>query len=781
MLNHPKFLLVNGRIHNTLFQESTKLSIESGASGISLCLSEQTKDIIEHKNVENAHAFLMAHLDASPDFVSLANAKDNKIFYLNRAGRAMMGLGKDDDITQFKISDLHPEWANKMYKEIILPTASRANIWQGESAILHREGHEIPVSMVLTAHKSPSGEVEILSTTSRDITERKQTEAELRIASTAFEAQEGMLVTDANNVILRVNQAFIEITGYTAEEAVGQMSCLFKSGRHDAVFYAAIWEKLANDGVWKGEIWNRRKNGEIFLEYLTITAVKDHKGSVTNYVTTFSDITKSKAAVDEIKHLAFYDPLTRLPNRRLLLDRLQQALASSARNGREGALLFIDLDNFKTLNDTLGHNMGDLLLQQAAQRLESCVREGDTVARLGGDEFVVMLEDLSKNSVEAAAQAEGVGDKILSALNLPYLLAMHEYLNSPSIGATIFNDHDQSEEELLKQADIAMYQAKKAGRNTMRFFDPQMQEIINARAALESELRLAIETRQFQLYYQIQVDDLYRPLGAEALIRWNHPERGLVSPAQFIPLAEESGLILPIGQWLLETACAQLKAWQQETYTRVLVLALNVSAKQFRQVDFAAQVRAAVQRHDIDPRLIKLELTESLLLDNIEETIATMSELKEIGCQTSLDDFGTGYSSLQYLKRLPLDQLKIDQSFVRDLADSSDRAIVRTIIAMAHNLNLSVIAEGVETEDQRQILLKKGCTHYQGYLFGKPVPIDLFDAALKQSLMNLSRLWHQDYVEDSLCEAPSEQEQMRTNGWRNNSRLHPLNHLHFAW
>jgi diguanylate cyclase (GGDEF)-like protein/PAS domain S-box-containing protein len=439
------------------------------------------------------------------------------------------------------------------------------------------------------------------------------------------------------------------------------------------------------------------------------------------------------AAEEKIQYLAFYDSLTNLPNRRLLMDRLQQALASCTRSGREGALLFIDMDNFKNLNDTLGHDIGDALLRQVAQRLESCIREGDTVARLGGDEFVVMLLDLNEQPIEAAAQTESIGEKILAVLSQPYQFDQHVYRCSSSIGVTLFKDHQQATEELMKQADIAMYQAKKAGRNALRFFDRQMQENISARVSLESELHNAIEFQQFHLHYQIQVDSSYQPLGAEALIRWIHPVRGMVSPIQFIPLAEETGLILPIGQWVLETACAQLKAWQQGPLTRNLVLAVNVSAKQFRQANFVAQVQAAIQRHAIDPMLLKIELTEGMLLENIEDTIATMNALNEIGIQFSLDDFGTGYSSLQYLKRLPLDQLKIDQSFVGDIAtNSSDIAIVRTIVAMARSLDIAVIAEGVETEEQRQLLHKNGCTHYQGYLFGKPVPIEQFEAQLKQ-------------------------------------------------
>ena len=447
---------------------------------------------------------------------------------------------------------------------------------------------------------------------------------------------------------------------------------------------------------------------------------------------TIQDVTESKLVEAEMRKLAFYDSLTHLPNRLLLMDRLQHSLAYSARTGKQGALLFLDLDNFKTLNDTLGHEVGDLLLQQVAQRLVSSVRDGDTVARLGGDEFVVVLENLSEHALAAAEQAESIGEKILSTLSMPYRLAVHDYQNSASIGATLFNGQQTRMEELMKQADIAMYQAKKTGRNALRFFDPQMQASVNQHAALESELRKAIDLRQFELYYQIQVDNALKPLGAEALIRWKHPEQGLVPPLQFTKLAEETGLILPMGTWVLETACAQLKAWQQDALTRELVLSVNVSAKQFRQADFISQVKAQVHNHGINPMQLKLELTEGMLLEDIEDTIKTMNILSEIGIQFSLDDFGTGYSSLQYLKRLPLDQLKIDQSFVRDIVtDSSDKAIVKTIIAMAHSLNLDVIAEGVETEAQLRFLFKEGCRHFQGYWFGKPLPIAQFEEMLK--------------------------------------------------
>jgi len=592
-----------------------------------------------------------------------------------------------------------------------------------ESKQRTKDGRELPVE-VSSSYFEYEGTGFVMGIV-RDLTNHYKTDAEERIAATIFKSQEGMIVTDNKGIILRANEAFTNITGYSAEEVVGKNPNILSSGRHDVAFYTVMWENIKSNGSWDGEIWNRRKNGEIYPEHLTITSVKNQTGDITNYVATLTDITMSKNAADEIRNLAFYDPLTQLPNRRLLHDRLLQALSSSDRNGQTGAMLFIDLDNFKIINDTLGHAMGDLLLQEVAERLKSCVRAGDTVARLGGDEFVVMLENLNSQSIEAASQAEVIGEKILSTLNQPYRLGIIEHLNSSSIGIVLFNGHQQQADDLFKQADLAMYQAKKEGRNTLRFFDPKMQDAINSRSEIEAELRKAIGDHQFHLYYQIQMSHQNHLIGAEALIRWKHPERGLVPPAEFIPIAEETGLILPIGQWVLETACAQLEAWQLDALTHDLILSVNVSAKQFRQADFVAQVKSTIQRYAINPTGLKLELTESVVLDNIDDIINTMTAINAIGVRFSLDDFGTGYSSLQYLKRLPLNQLKIDQSFVRDLVvNSNDKAIVSTIVMMAHSLNLEVIAEGVETEEQRQYLEKVGCTQYQGYLFGKPVPIE---------------------------------------------------------
>ncbi|MBA6339826.1 EAL domain-containing protein [Colwellia sp. MB02u-10] len=558
--------------------------------------------------------------------------------------------------------------------------------------------------------------------------------SECRVADTVFESQEAMFVTDANSNILRVNRAFTRITGYSAEEAIGQKPQLISSGKQSKAFFANMWESINSIGGWEGEIWNKRKNGEVYSEHLTVTAVKDASGRVSNYVGAFIDNTTNKAASEKINSLAYFDPLTHLPNRRLLFDKLGHALASSARSNKCAALLLLDLDHFKILNDTLGHEAGDTLLQQVATRLINSVRKIDTVARLGGDEFVVLLENLSEEAIEAAAQTKSLAKKIIFSLIQPYQLGANEHRSTPSIGATVFSGYELTSEELLRQVDIAMYQSKTAGRNTLRFFDQTMQEAISVRADMENELRKAIKYNQFQLYYQIQVSSSGQALGAEALIRWQHPERGQISPFNFIPLAEETGLILPIGQWVLDTACAQLKAWQQSPQTEGLVLAVNISAKQFHQENFVEQVKTTLQQYEINPAQLKLELTESILVESISNIITKMNMLNKIGVLFSLDDFGTGYSSLQYLKLLPLNQLKIDQSFVRDLpTDANDKAIVRTIITMAHSLDIDVIAEGVETVEQRQYLLDKGCMHYQGYLFSKPVPIDEFELLLRKS------------------------------------------------
>ena len=491
-----------------------------------------------------------------------------------------------------------------------------------------------------------------------DITERKQAEEELRIAAIAFESQQGMMVTDANRVIVRVNQAFTRLTGYSIEEAVGKTPALLKSGRHDQAYYQRMWESLKQKKYWQGQIWNRRKNGKIYADWQTISAVTAPDGLVTHYVSTYSNITQNPEAEAEIHRLAYYDPLTQLPNRRLLQDRLAQALAATARSGHCGAILFLDMDNFKALNDTRGHDVGDLLLVEVAQRLHACLRESDMVARLGGDEFVMLLESLGGEAEEAAAQSKLVGDKVQEDLARPYHLKGGEYQCTTSIGIGLFCNNNVSVEELLKHADLAMYHSKTAGRNTLRFFDPAMQTALDERSALETDLRLALKHQQLKLYYQPQMESTHGLVGAEALLRWVHPDRGLVAPGEFIPLAEETSLVLPIGLWVLETACAQIKAWENSPHTRELQIAVNVSARQFHQQDFVAQVQQVLLMTSANPTRLKIELSESLMFDNVGDAITKMQALKAIGIGFSMDDFGTGYSSLSYLTRLPLDQIR---------------------------------------------------------------------------------------------------------------------------
>jgi diguanylate cyclase (GGDEF)-like protein/PAS domain S-box-containing protein len=581
---------------------------------------------------------------------------------------------------------------------------------------------------------SYNADSESLLAIARDITERKQAEADLRIASITFNSHEGVTITDNNMIIMKVNPTFSKITGYTESEVIGKNPRILSSSRQDARFYHSMWKSIKTTGTWEGRIWDRRKNGDLYPANLTISAVKNKDGEITNYVGIFTDSSETQVIEDKTRQMALYDSLTGLPSRRLLIDRLMLSISACDRNGNEGALLFIDLDHFKISNDTLGFAMGDLLLQQVAERLKSCVRADDTVARMGGGQFVLMLEGLNGHSLEAATQAELIGQKVLDALNQPYHLGKKKITNSCNIGITLFNKNHRGFEELFQQADLAMYQAQKDGPNTLRFFEPHMQKAMSARSALENELRNAVQSSQFFLHYQVQMDHMQRPCGAEALIRWANPERHLMLPAEFIQLAEETELILNIGNWVLDTACAQLSKWEMNESTRDLVLSVNVSAKEFHQSDFAAQIKAAVLRHGINPTRLKLEITESILLNDIESIISTMDDINAIGIRFSLDDFGTGYSSLQHLKRCSLDQLKINQSFFKELTCyNNDKTIIHTMVAMAQSLNLNIIAKGVETEEQRKFLENEGCVRYQGYLYGKPLPIEQFEAFLSSS------------------------------------------------
>ena len=687
-------------------------------------------DISEHKRVEkelrdSEHKLHML-MDNAADAVFVADPQTETWLYINDRFESLLGYSRAELLGRNIFDFVTPSFRDS-YRERFQSIAQSGGVSTRDFQLNRKDGSRVPLEM--NAVTLPDG---TLYGSCRDITERKRTDEALRIAAITFNAEVGILITDAEAKILRVNPSYERISGYSEAEIIGQNPRIFKSGRHDAAFYQAMWSALLNTGKWSGEVWDQRKNGEIYPKSLTITAVYNIKKRVTHYVAVFRDISRRKKSEQEIYQLAFYDSLTKLPNRRLLLDRLQQALTASARSGRHGALLFLDLDHFKVINDTQGHAMGDQLLNEAARRLLTCVREGDSVARLGGDEFVVLLEELSSEADEAATQTELVAEKIRSELSQPYLLQDYECLSTVSIGISLFLRHQENSDSLLQHADVAMYQAKAAGRNAIRFFDPQMQTALDTRTGMEADLRHALEMQQFQLHFQIQVDNLHHPLGAEVLLRWEHPQRGMILPLQFIPLAEETGLIVPIGLWVLQTACEQLKNWQNDALTRDLTLAVNVSAKQFRHPDFVVQVQRALLESGAKPSRLKMELTESTVLENVEDTINKMREIKALGVSFSMDDFGTGYSSLQYLKRLPLNQIKIDQSFVRDIAtDPNDAAIVQTIIAITEALGLDVIAEGVETEAQREFIEMRGCHTFQGYLFGRPVPIKQFEDALR--------------------------------------------------
>jgi len=675
-------------------------------------------------------------IEAIPDIIFLKNS-ENRYVTVNEAARDFFEIqgidwrGKSDT----EISNEHPKIRATLEKCMWQDHDDASEMHVIEECNLNISGKLRTLEIRKVPIFGENGERKRLVVIAHDITEERATQRNLRIAEAAIELLDAVVVTDANNRIVRVNHSFTTLTGYFPEEVIGKTSAILKSGRHDKAFYKTMWETLANKKKWSGEIWDRRKNGEIYPKWLSISAVAGPDGAIHNYVGAFTDLSEHKEAKEEIHRLAFYDPLTDLPNRRLFRDRLELSLTKSTRNLYYGAVLMVDLDNFKRINDTKGHATGDHLLIEVAQRLRTCVREGDTVARLGGDEFVIMLEFLSQDAKLAAIQAEVVGRKILSSIDQDFLISGQSIHTSLSVGISLFTMPTTSSEELLKRADAAMYQAKSAGRNTMCFFDPKLHASLEHRLAIESELRKALPENQLKLYFQAQVTHQDQVLSAEVLLRWEHPQRGFVSPEEFIPIAEETGLILPIGNWVLITACQQLKAWEANHLTNHLSLSVNVSAREFGQPDFVEQVCKVLDETCAKASLLKIEITESLLIKDINDTIKKMESLKLLGIRFSVDDFGTGYSSLSYLKKLPISQLKIDRSFVQEIdTNENDAIIAQTIIGMANNLGISVIAEGVETEEQRSCLESYRCATYQGFLFSKPVPLEEFESLVSKTM-----------------------------------------------
>ena len=699
-----------------------------GVFGISRDITERSR---QQRLLAESRAQLRTFVEQAPISVAMF---DRDMCYLaaSQRWRASFGLASSDlvGVSHYTLLPDLPERWRELHARGLAGEhlQSDMDLWE------RSDGQRQWLRWAIQPWQDERGEVGGIIIVTDDLTAQMRLLDQQRIAAVALEAADAIVITDAHSIVQQVNSAYCEITGYSREEAIGRrQGDLVRSGKQGAEFYRAMWSELATVGVWRGELWNRRKSGELYPEFLSITAVKDEHGAISHYVGVMQDITQRKRAEETIVRLAYYDALTHLPNRRLLLDRLQHALKASEREGLRGALLFIDLDNFKQLNDTRGHDAGDQLLMLVAKRLLDAVRETDTVARLGGDEFVVLLEHFAEDADATAAlvarEARRIGDRLAAS----YQIGDAEHRCTASIGIALFGGQGATADSVMKQADLALYQAKADGKNAVRFFDPAMQSVVEARSRLEAELRDAVEHGQFVLHYQPQWNHPQGVIGVEALIRWQRDDGRLVSPAEFIPLAEETGLIVPMGAAAFVEACRQQVAWQGDPATRDLNIAVNVSARQFRSREFVSQIRGALETTGADPQRIKLELTESLLLDQVDSAIARMHELRALGLGFSLDDFGTGFSSLSYLRRLPLEQLKIDRSFVVDLlTDANAASIARAVIHLAHSLGLSVVAEGVESEDVWSHLREQGCDAAQGYLFSRPVPADEIPQRLRE-------------------------------------------------
>ncbi|MCW8930587.1 MAG: EAL domain-containing protein [Gammaproteobacteria bacterium] len=566
-----------------------------------------------------------------------------------------------------------------------------------------------------------------------EIENRQKIESQLRLIATVFEqGTEGIIITDPESIILKVNPAFTSITGYSENEAIGQKANILRSDKHDRAFYQTLWESINNDGQWQGEIWNRRKNGEIYPEWRIISSVLNQEGKLQYYISIFSDITNRKLSEDHIYRLAHYDILTNLPNRSLFQERLTQSIAHAKRNQQITGVLFMDLDGFKNINDSMGHVAGDQLLQAVANRVKACIREEDTLARLGGDEFTLILENLT--SLDCASQ---IADKILNTIKEPIHLSNHEVFITTSIGISLFPDDGEDINTLLKNADVAMYHAKDSGKNTYNYFTKSMQASAKERHKMENYLRHAIKHNEFSLVYQPRVDTItHRIVSLEVLCRWKQPNIGYISPDKFIPLAEETGLIIPLGLWVMETACRQYQQWQNQNIAPEKI-SINLSGRQFQDKELLSDILSIMENTGVSSSSVELELTESSLMENPEDCINILKHLKKEGIEIAVDDFGTAYSSLSYLKRFPVSVLKIDRSFICDIpTDKDDIAITRSIISLANHMNLTVVAEGVETKEQLNFLKQHNCDQIQGYYFSQPKPVEEIEKILKMKYLH---------------------------------------------
>ncbi|SEM77939.1 PAS domain S-box-containing protein/diguanylate cyclase (GGDEF) domain-containing protein [Pseudomonas sp. ok272] len=678
---------------------------------------------------------------ASPDGLLLSRVSDGLLLEVNEGFSRITGFNSAMSLDRSTL-DLGI-WVNLNERKQMLDLLKRDGFVRDFSCHIRRSDGQVRLCE-MSSRPLPIGDDECMLTIARDITERHLMQEKLQQAATVFESTaEGVLITDTQQHISAVNRAFTEITGYSETEALGHTPRLLASGLHDSAFYAAMWHQLTDEGHWQGEISNRRKNGEVYPSWLTISAVRNKDRFITHFVAVFADISSLKHAQAKLDYQAHHDPLTGLPNRTLFESRLLGALNAQQDNGSQGAVLFLDVDRFKHINDSLGHPVGDLLLKGIAVRLKEQVRDIDTVARLGGDEFIILLPGLQQ-----ASDADHIANKLLNCFGAPFQAGEHEFFISASIGTSLYPKDGRDVATLVKNADAAMYRSKAKGRNRVESYTRDLTAQASERVALEHELRRAIERNELTLFYQPKISLIHPQLvGAEALIRWHHPVFGDVPPEHFIALAEENGMILQIGDWVLEQACLQMQAWQR-CYEGFGSLSVNLAGAQLRQPNLLARIEQLLKDNHLNPGLLQLEITENFIMSQAEEALEVLHQLKHLGVQLAIDDFGTGYSSLSYLKRLPLDYLKIDQSFVRGLPDDPhDVAIVRAIIALGRSMQFTIIAEGVESQAQQQFLAGEGCEQIQGYIVSLPLPADEFAATfLRIAVSDFS---------DSTAEKPS--------------------------
>ncbi|MCG7869019.1 MAG: hypothetical protein B6D70_03580 [gamma proteobacterium symbiont of Stewartia floridana] len=699
-------------------------------------------DVTEHKemlhelNLNRERLFLA--LQGANDGYWDWNLETDEVYYSPR-WKSMLGY-RDEELQQNDLS----VWANLVDPDEREHTLEQVNQYlsgiidkfEVEFRMRHKAGHWVNIlsraSLACDDNNQPLSPKRLVGT-HVDVTERKQTELKMLKQNLALEAAaNAIFISDPDGIIEWANQAFLKMTGYRMDEVVGKNpKQLIFSGQQEYEFYADMWQTISSGQVWHGDLINRKKDESLYDEHMTITPVMNAEGNITNYIAVKDDITHRKQIEKEVEKLAFYDALTRLPNRRLFMNRLKQVILQSRHQQSYSALLFIDLDHFKNLNDSYGHDIGDLLIIDVASRITSCLREDDLVARLGGDEFVVILENIGKESTDINNSVVTICEKILETVATETKLNNITYSSTCSIGVCLFMDEYQRAEDILKRADTAMYEAKKSGRNAIHFFNPEMQKELKSRLQLEQELTTAITHKQFQLFYQMIIDQNRDVVGAEVLLRWQHPDKGVVGPDQLFPLIELNGMIIPIGEWVIQESIRQLHHWQQNSETRSLTLSINISALQFKRPDFISNLAKIIDKYPIDCNQLYLELTESTLITNLSSTKEKIEKLNSMGINTSLDDFGTGYSSLSYLKRFNVSQLKIDRSFINDiLVDEGDLTMVKTIIEMGRNLGLEVVAEGVANEQQFELLKSCGCKRFQGYWINRPFPLDQVDTLL---------------------------------------------------